>query len=89
MYEEASLSGLASSLFWNVARYQVLDYLEAREARSFDRTYTFGRVVVSLLASPSPSRNALPEWVGYWSFPVQDPMGNTVEISTPDRAAWT
>lgn len=29
-----------------------------------------------------------PRWVGYWSFPVQDPMRNTVEISTPDRTAW-
>lgn len=52
-------------------------------------TDIFGQVVVSLLASRSPSRNALPEWVGYWSFPVQDPMGNTVEISTSDRDAWT
>ena len=29
-----------------------------------------------------------PTWVGYWSFPVRDPMGNTVEISTPEREAW-
>lgn len=24
-----------------------------------------------------------PRWVGYWSFPLRDPMGNTVELSTP------
>lgn len=24
----------------------------------------------------------------YWSFPVRDPMGNTVELSTTDRNAW-
>jgi hypothetical protein len=29
-----------------------------------------------------------PRWVGYWSFPVKDPMGYTVEISTPERDAW-
>lgn len=29
-----------------------------------------------------------PAWVGYWSFPVRDPMGNTVEISASDVSAW-
>ncbi len=29
-----------------------------------------------------------PQWVGYWSFPVRDPMGNTVELSCADEAAW-
>ncbi len=29
-----------------------------------------------------------PAWVGYWSFPVKDPMGHTVEISAPSRDAW-
>lgn len=24
-----------------------------------------------------------PLWVGYWSFPVRDPMGTTVELSLP------
>lgn len=24
-----------------------------------------------------------PRWVGYWSFPVRDPMGNTVELTHP------
>jgi catechol 2,3-dioxygenase-like lactoylglutathione lyase family enzyme len=24
-----------------------------------------------------------PRWVGYWSFPVKDPMGNTVELTLP------
>lgn len=27
-----------------------------------------------------------PSWVGYWSLPVRDPMGNTVEITNPDRS---
>ena len=25
-----------------------------------------------------------PVWVGYWSFPVRDPMGNTVEVTWPE-----
>ena len=25
-----------------------------------------------------------PRWVGYWSFPVRDPMGNTVELTWPN-----
>jgi len=29
-----------------------------------------------------------PRWVGYRSFPVMDPMGNTVEVSATDRDAW-
>jgi catechol 2,3-dioxygenase-like lactoylglutathione lyase family enzyme len=24
-----------------------------------------------------------PQWLGYWSFPVKDPMGNTVELTLP------
>lgn len=31
-------------------------------------------------------RYALPQWVGYWSFPVKDPMGNTVEITFPEES---
>ncbi len=29
-----------------------------------------------------------PRWVGYWSFPVNDPMGNTVEVTSTDADAW-
>lgn len=29
-----------------------------------------------------------PAWVGYWSYPVTDPMGNTVEISASSNDAW-
>lgn len=25
-----------------------------------------------------------PVWVGYWSHPVRDPMGNTVEVTWPE-----
>lgn len=30
-----------------------------------------------------------PDWVGYWSFPVRDPMGHTVELSSADPDAWS
>ncbi len=40
-----------------------------------------------LTASPDvPTMLREPQWVGYWSFPVRDPMGNTVELSWPDTA---
>lgn len=43
-----------------------------------------------LLASPDvPKLLDSPQWVGYWSFPVRDPMGNTVELSWPDPAPST
>ncbi len=29
-----------------------------------------------------------PTWVGYWSFPVRDPMSNTVEVTAADHDAW-
>ena len=35
-----------------------------------------------------------PSWVGYWSFPTKDPMGNTVELTypqtpTPESVEWS
>lgn len=27
-----------------------------------------------------------PKWKGYWSFPVKDPMGNTVELTFPEAS---
>ena len=30
-----------------------------------------------------PAYRAEPEWVGYWSYPLLDPMGNTVEVTCP------
>lgn len=37
----------------------------------------------------SPTWSSEPVWVGYWSFPVLDPMGNTVEVSAVSRQAWS
>jgi hypothetical protein len=33
-------------------------------------------------------RVAVANGLPHWSFPVKDPMGNTVEITTPQRNAW-
>ncbi len=49
----------------------------------------FRVAVAALRKAGVPGWSAEPQWVGYWSYPVQDPMGNTVEISTPDRDSWT
>lgn len=51
-------------------------------------TEPFQRAVAELGASDTDVWRMEPEWVGYWSFPVKDPMGNTIEISTVHRAAW-
>ena len=39
--------------------------------------------VAALLRSDATCLHHEPQWVGYWSFPVRDPMGNTVELSWP------
>jgi catechol 2,3-dioxygenase-like lactoylglutathione lyase family enzyme len=42
------------------------------------------RAAVGRLTEAGVARHAeRPRWQGYWSFPVQDPMGNTVEITYP------
>lgn len=35
-----------------------------------------------------PAYFSEPQWVGYWSFPIKDPSGNTVEVSAIERRAW-
>ena len=42
---------------------------------------TFGPAVERLGDAGVPCFRPTPVWVGYWSFPVKDPMGNTVEIT--------
>lgn len=49
----------------------------------------FAPAVEAARASDVECWQAAPEWVGYWSFPIKDPMGNTVELSAPERSAWT
>ncbi len=48
----------------------------------------FARVVTRLIEQGTVVWQSEPDWVGYWSFPVKDPMDNTVEITSPDEAAW-
>lgn len=49
----------------------------------------FGEIVARLQAGSVRCWSDEPTWVGYWSFPVMDPMGNTVEVSAAGEAAWT
>ena len=44
---------------------------------------TFPPAVSRLLAAGVASFGTEPVWRGYWSFPVHDPMGNTVEVTWP------
>jgi catechol 2,3-dioxygenase-like lactoylglutathione lyase family enzyme len=48
----------------------------------------FCRAIESARVAEVEVPHSEPQWVGYWSFPVKDPMGNTVEITTPQRDAW-
>ena len=54
---------------------------------------TFGRAVQRLLDAGVESYHDQPAWKFYWSFPVKDPMGNTVEVvwapeEEPDVKEW-
>jgi hypothetical protein len=48
----------------------------------------FCRAVQAARVAKANTFHSEPQWVGYWSFPVKDAMGNTVEITTPQRDAW-
>ena len=50
--------------------------------------HEFRRVVETALALDVDRRLPEPQWVGYWSFPMRDPMGCTVEVSAVDCDAW-
>ena len=40
-------------------------------------------VLARLKAADVSALHDKPQWVHYWSYPVKDPMGNTVEIVLP------
>lgn len=51
---------------------------------SWSVTYSedqFHAAVERLRAAGVPAAHGEPAWVHYWSYPVLDPMGNTVEIT--------
>lgn len=43
----------------------------------------FKEIVQAASNSKVPSYYPEPVWKGYWSFPVLDPMNNTIEITCP------
>jgi hypothetical protein len=45
--------------------------------------HAFKKVVERLQKSKVESFHQHPVWIGYWSYPVKDPAGNTVEITWP------
>lgn len=48
----------------------------------------FGPVIIRLRGSGAAMWTEEPRWVGYWSFPVRDPQGWTVEVTCRDETAW-
>jgi hypothetical protein len=55
---------------------------------------TFRRIVERLLMADTPRFYPKPQWHGYWSFPVKDPMGNTIEVThapaeEPSNEEWS
>lgn len=46
----------------------------------------FAEVVEQLLAKDTIAFLDQPQWVGYWTFPVLDPMNQTIEITCTDEA---
>jgi hypothetical protein len=58
-----------------------------------DSREQFAAAVTRLRKSGATSRHDVPQWVGYWSYPVKDPMGNTVEVTfapaePPPNQTW-
>ena len=54
---------------------------------------TFGDAVRRLTQAGVDRFHEVPAWVNYWSFPVRDPMGTTVEITyvpevPPANGTW-
>jgi hypothetical protein len=43
----------------------------------------FDGAVRRLSEAGAPAYREAPVWVGYWSFPIRDPMGYTVELTCP------
>ncbi|MDF1667920.1 MAG: hypothetical protein P1V97_39650 [Planctomycetota bacterium] len=54
----------------------------------------FNGAIQRLSLYDDPAFYERPHWNGYWSFPVKDPEGNTVELSLapsqePESKTWT
>lgn len=80
---EQAASGWAKQLGWDGGTATAPSWGIELDAASFVRA------VDAATSAGTPCHRAEPQWVGYWSFPVRDPMGNTVELSTTDRNAWS
>ncbi len=49
----------------------------------------FSAVVASARAHGTPAYRPEPTWVGYWSYPLLDPMNNTIEVTCTVRELGT
>jgi catechol 2,3-dioxygenase-like lactoylglutathione lyase family enzyme len=48
-----------------------------------DSLEEFSTAITRLIQAQTPAFFEKPRWLGYWSFPTKDPMGNTVELTFP------
>ena len=46
----------------------------------------FAASVARLVEARVPAFFEAPRWLGYWSFPIKDPIGNTVELTLPTES---
>ena len=46
---------------------------------------SFSDIVKRAIEKEIPSYFPAPKWVGYWSFPILDPMKNTIEITCTEE----
>jgi hypothetical protein len=81
--DAASVSGWARQLGWEGGDASTPSWGFEVDQDEFRRVVEATRSAKTVL-----TRFAEPQWVGYWSFPVKDPMGYTVEITTPQLSAW-
>lgn len=44
----------------------------------------FRQIVAAAQAAGVKSWQREPTWVGYWSYPLLDPMNNTIEVTCPE-----
>ena len=45
----------------------------------------FNEIYYSVISNEIPKYYNEPKWKGYWSFPILDPMNNTIEITCTEK----
>ena len=72
-----ALAGWGWQPGWQAGRNSVVSWSVVLDEEAFKTAVT------KLTLSGVESYYDKPQWKNYWSFPVKDPMGNTVEVVLP------